>query len=306
MLIDGRPVDRRARLDRAGVVNGTRVAGANTRVSCRADRDLRGGRRWRRRGHLPRHRRCRSGGRRGVRPPARPPSDRPLGVVCRPPRRSARRVAPCGAGRRLRQRRRSSSSPAASPAGPRSSGDPGEDGDPGQRDARSLGAVDRCQPSPSAWPARRPRRSRWRRQRCGPDATTRGGSRCNGRRDSRRSFVAAPIEPPASQPAHPLRSAGGLLAGILSVVGGVALAFVLRPPDVPHLQRHRVRHGARFGARHTARRSPAASPADRRVGPRRAAIRRRRRRPAERQRRLPARHGADDRRRARRRAWSVE
>ena len=41
VLIDGRPIDRRVRLDRAGVVTGVRVAGANTRVSCRADRDLR-------------------------------------------------------------------------------------------------------------------------------------------------------------------------------------------------------------------------------------------------------------------------
>ena len=41
VLIDGRPIDRRVRLDRAGVVAGVRVAGANTRVSCRADRDLR-------------------------------------------------------------------------------------------------------------------------------------------------------------------------------------------------------------------------------------------------------------------------
>ena len=39
-----------------------------------------------------------------------------------------------------------------------------------------------------------------------------------------------PIEPPAAEPGHPLRSAGGLLAGLLSVAGGVLLAIVLGNP----------------------------------------------------------------------------
>ena len=43
-------------------------------------------------------------------------------------------------------------------------------------------------------------------------------------------WAPSPIEPPAADPAHPLRSAGGLLAGLLSVVGGVALAVVMGHP----------------------------------------------------------------------------
>ena len=39
-----------------------------------------------------------------------------------------------------------------------------------------------------------------------------------------------PIESPAADPTHPLRSAGGLLAGLLSVIGGVVLAVVMRQP----------------------------------------------------------------------------
>ena len=43
-------------------------------------------------------------------------------------------------------------------------------------------------------------------------------------------FVAAPIDPPITQQPHPLRGAGGLLTGLLSVIGGVALAIVLSHP----------------------------------------------------------------------------
>ncbi len=39
VLVDGVPVDRRARLDRTGIVNGSRLTGRSARVHCRADRD---------------------------------------------------------------------------------------------------------------------------------------------------------------------------------------------------------------------------------------------------------------------------
>ena len=199
--------------------------------------------------------------------------------------------------------RRSSNSPAAFRAGPNSPGyrasrRPGPPRRPVTRWCRSVPAV-------SGWWPARPRRLRRRRQRCDPAATTlagfaataaaaaggvRGGthrptddptvaSAAWGRRSARRSLVG-----------HRWRGAGDRPG----------------PPDVPHLQRHRVRHGCRFGARHTPRRSQAPSPAERRVGPRRGAIRRRGCRSADRRSRLPARHGADDRRRPCCRPWSVE
>jgi S-DNA-T family DNA segregation ATPase FtsK/SpoIIIE len=39
VLVDGTPVDRRARLDGAGILNGSRLSGRSTRVHCRTDRD---------------------------------------------------------------------------------------------------------------------------------------------------------------------------------------------------------------------------------------------------------------------------
>ena len=43
-------------------------------------------------------------------------------------------------------------------------------------------------------------------------------------------WAPSPIEPPDTDPAHALRSAGGLLAGAFSVVGGVVLAVVIGHP----------------------------------------------------------------------------
>ena len=43
-------------------------------------------------------------------------------------------------------------------------------------------------------------------------------------------WARSPIEPPATNPAHPLRAAGGLLAGLMSAVAGVVLAVVLGSP----------------------------------------------------------------------------
>ncbi len=73
----------------------------------------------------------------------------------------------------------------------------------------------------------RPRRARPPSLRA---ATTRGVSPCTGHPRQPVDWVPSPIEPPATDPAHPLRSAGGLLAGLVSVVGGVALAIVLGHP----------------------------------------------------------------------------
>ena len=226
VLIDGRPVDRRARLDRAGVVNGTRVAGANTRVACRIDRQLQADE-VRRGACLVTVDAGPAAGGVFILPPGRHLIGRSTSCAVRLDdplaelHHAALDVAPAAttivqlAGR--------------VPCWSEVCDDPNEDDDrarrrPVVRWCRSVPVVSVCMAGTST------------PEIAGPPATLRPRRedpwRVSLQRPPRQpaTFVVTPIEPPASQPAHPLRSAGGLLAGILSVIGGVVLAFVLRHP----------------------------------------------------------------------------
>ena len=91
VLVDGVPVDRRARLDHRDRQRQPADRSLHPRPAAPTGHRQR---RWCSGGPPCGHRRRRTGGRRGLRPSRRAPSDRTIGDVLGPSRRSPRRAAP--------------------------------------------------------------------------------------------------------------------------------------------------------------------------------------------------------------------
>ena len=234
VLVDGRAVDRRVRLDRSGVVNGSKVTCRSSRAACRAERAVDARDEGSADGHLV------------VTVDAGPAAG--AVVVLSPGRHLIGRSATCAvrlddalaelhhAVLDVRPASQSTESSLVQLAGrvPCWSGgaEPESESPLGGRVAAEehdsvvtigasrirFAATAADGPSPVRPAALAPRRDDpWR---------------LTLHRPPRQpvDWVPSPIEPPATDPAHPLRSAGGLLAGLVSVVGGVALAIVLGHP----------------------------------------------------------------------------
>ena len=173
VLIDGTAVDRRVRLDRSGLVEGSKITcSAEPRRLPRRTGD----RQWRPRPRRPLggHRRGRASSRNGRRLVAGTTPHRAIGIVCRPSRRRPRRAPPCRArrasGGRTPARRRSYNwSAAYRVRWSRTT-----------RSSRSERVESASKPGLARLPM--PRRRRPSRR----GATTRGGSRCTAGRASRR------------------------------------------------------------------------------------------------------------------------
>jgi DNA segregation ATPase FtsK/SpoIIIE, S-DNA-T family len=221
VLVDGRPVDRRARLDRSGLVNGSRVTGRPARAACRAEREVAA------HGDVHGHGRILvtveagpAAGAEFVLPQGRHLIGRSTACAVRldddlvelhhavvdvgPETSTLVQLAgrvPCSSSPADREREAAAAAVSVVTIG-------------GSR--LRFAAADRSSVSPPA--ALAPRRDDpWR---------------VTLHRPPRQPIEWAPasVEPPADDLAQPRRSAGGLLAGALSVVAGVVLAIVMGHP----------------------------------------------------------------------------
>ncbi len=213
VLVDGRAVDRRVRLDRSGLVEGSKVIGRSARATCRAERAIDASHGDNTDEHLV------------VTVEAGPAAG---SVVALPPgRHLIGRSATCAV--RLDDALAElhhavldvPASPSASPtlvqlAGRVPCSAAPEDSVVTIGASRiRLGADIRPAAAPAALASRRD--DPWRLTLHRPPRQP-------------TPWAPPPIESPAADPTHPLRSAGGLLAGLLSVIGGVVLAVVMRQP----------------------------------------------------------------------------
>ena len=291
VLVDGRPVDRRVRLDRSGIATGSRVTCRSTRVACRAERDVDATGDRRAGGHASwsRSRPDRRLERSFALPPGRHlvgrsatcavrldddlaelhhavldvrPVPGRVSIDARPTRRPravlvGRRATSGSAGCRAATAASGSSSRSA----PAASASPLGAGGRTARHAGGTGAAARrplaAHPAPTA-------------------AATAGVGAVTDRATRHRPGA---------------RVALGRRAACRGCVGGRwrGARRRHRPSDVPHLQWPRLRRRRRVGAQQARRRPPAPAAARRRVAARPGPLRRRRRRPARRPPRPPAR-----------------
>ena len=225
VVVDGQPVDRRVRLDRSGVANGSRVAGRPSRTTCRPARSCEA---------LPDD--DPAGGRLVVTVEAGP--DAGGAVVLPPGRHLIGRSAGCAirfddpfaelhhAVLDVGVDSSSIAPPVVQLAGRVPCRNGAAADEPAGESVVLIGASrvrvavagpERPSPPPPAAALSPTRGDPWRSTLHRPP-----------RRPAQ--WTPTPIEPPCSDSTRPLRSAGGLLAGVMSVVGGVVLAVAMHHP----------------------------------------------------------------------------
>ena len=225
VVVDGQPVDRRVRLDRSGVANGSRVAGRPSRTTCRPARSCE---------ELPDD--DPAGGRLVVTVEAGP--DAGGAVVLPPGRHLIGRSAGCAirfddpfaelhhAVLDVGVDSSSIAPPVVQLAGRVPCRNGAAADEPAGESVVLIGASrvrvavagpERPSPPPPAAALSPTRGDPWRSTLHRPP-----------RRPA--PWTPTPIEPPCSDSTRPLRSAGGLLAGVMSVVGGVVLAVAMHHP----------------------------------------------------------------------------